>query len=170
MTEAEYLALPETMEKMELVDGFVVCEPSAGEPHQGILFRLALALGNWAESRTPPPTVRVAPLDIRFAADRILQPDLMLWCDPLVRPVAMPIVRIPDLCVEIVSSRPTYDRTTKRMLYAQARVMELWTVLPSRGVVERWSGPGLDVREETEGTLVTPLLPAFELDVASVFR
>ena len=80
------------------------------------------------------------------------------------------MVRIPDLCVEIVSRRIAYDRTTKRLLYAQAGVREFWTVMRKQRFVERWTGPGLDAREECRERVVTALLPGFSLDVARLFE
>jgi Uma2 family endonuclease len=169
MSEEEYLALPEMKARIELVDGFVVCEPSATYEHENACMTVGMALGNWAAARSPRPTVIASPLDIRFAADRILQPDVLVYCEPLVSPVKMPVARIPDLCVEIVSRRVAYDRTTKRLLYAQAGVREFWTVLRKQRLVERWTGPGLDTREECRERLVTPLLPGFELDILRLF-
>jgi Uma2 family endonuclease len=169
MSEAEYLALPETMRRMELVDGLVVCESSATEGHQAILHELSGELHFWTRGLASPPTVRFAPLDVRFQAERILQPDLLVFLDPLPRGVKTPIERIPDLCVEIVSRRHAYDRITKRQMYAEAGVRELWTVIGKQRLVERWTGPGLATLEECRERLVTPLLPGFELNVATLF-
>ena len=77
----------------------------------------------------------------------------------------MPIERIPDLCIEVVSTRRVYDRVTKRLAYAKAGVAEYWTVVQDLGFVERWTGPHLAVREKLRERLVTPLLPGFVLDV-----
>jgi Uma2 family endonuclease len=168
MTEADYLALPETKAHVELVDGLVVCEPTPSFGHQRGSVVIVTALEMWARTRDPKATVVAAPLDIRFGPGRILQPDVAVYCAPLVEPVAMPVPHVPDLCVEIVWARVTYDRTAKRLIYAQAGVREYWTVLRDRQLVERWTGPGLDTREECRDRLTTPLLPGFELDVVSV--
>ena len=167
-TEGEYLALPETLQRTELLDGELVCEPSPGESHQEIVGNLHAALHAWAHARTPVPTVRLGPLDIRFAPGRILQPDLCVFLDPLTRDTPMPIGRIPDLCVEVVSKRRAYDRVTKRLVYAEAGVREMWTVLPSWQLVERWTGARLSVREEMLDRIESPLLPAFMLPVAAL--
>ncbi len=170
MSEEEYLALPETATRMELVDGLVVCEPSAGFDHQSTSMALGSELREWARKRTPRPTVLAAPFDVRFAPGRILQPDLLVYVDPLERPVVMPVSRIPDLCVEIVSTRGAWDRTTKRLLYARAGVRELWTVLPRRLLVERWTGADLDAMQQCCERLSSPLLDGFEIDIARLFE
>src|SRR5687768_11133775 len=90
MSETEYLALPETMRRMELVDGLVVCEPGPSEGHQGILDGLLCDLHSWTRGLASPPTLRFAPLDVRFGPKRILQPDLFVFLDPLPRDVKTP--------------------------------------------------------------------------------
>ena len=168
MTEAEFFALPVTKTKTELFDGELICEPSPGFGHQDQVGRLYLLLATWAATHAPGCDVCLAPLDVRFARGRILQPDLLLFREPLARPVAMPIERIPDLCIEIVSTRRVYDRVTKRLAYAEAGVREYWTVVQDLGFVERWTGPRLAIREELRDRLVTSLLPGFELDVQAL--
>ena len=170
MTEAEFLSLPETMTKTELFDGELVCEPSPGAEHQGSVGSLHVILAAWAAAQSPKWEVWLSPLDVRFAPGRILQPDLLVFEGPLVRPVKMPIERIPDLCIEIVSSRRVYDRVTKRLAYAEAGVTEYWTVVKDLGFVERWTAPRLATREEVRDRLTTPLLPGLEVDVQALFQ
>ena len=169
-TEADYLALPETNQRMELLDGELVCEPSPGCGHQGIVGNLFAALDAWARVRSPAPTIRLGPLDIRFAPGRILQPDACVFLDPIPFDARMPITRVPDLCIEVVSRDRTYDRVTKRLVYAEAGVREMWTVVQAWPLVERWTGARLDQREELRETIVSPLLPGFSMTVAALRR
>ena len=169
-TEAEFLALPESKNRTELLDGECISEPSADFDHEERAARLWLALRGWAAQRDPRPDVCKAALDVRFAPGRILQPDVFVYLQPLPRPVRMPIETIPDLCIEVVSRDRVYDRVTKRQIYAAAGVREYWTVVAELGFVERWTGPGLDAREELRDTLETPLLPAFKLDLAELMK
>jgi len=169
MSEAEYLALPESKLRVELVDGLVVCEPGPTDGHQRLLQCVYDSVHAWTGSLARAPTVRWAPLDVRFGPNRILQPDLFVFLEPLPRDVKTPIERIPDLCVEIVSRRHAYDRVMKRQMYAEAGVRELWTVIEKQRLVERWTGPGLATLEECRVRLVTPLLPGFEMDVEGLF-
>ena len=168
-TEEEFLALPETNRRVELVDGEVVRE-SPDFTHQDIVRLVARSLETWAAARTPRPTVAFAPLDVRFGAGRILQPDVMVFLDPLERGVPMPLTRIPDLCIEIVSSNRAYDRTLKREIYADAGVREYWTVVPSLHFAERWTGPRLATREECRESLASLVLEGFTLDVAALLN
>ena len=168
MTEDEFLALPVTKTKTELLDGELLREPSPGFGHQHEVGCVFLALSTWAATQAPRPDVCVSPLDVRFAPGRILQPDALVFLQPLARPVRMPIDRIPDLCVEMVSTRRSYDRVTKRLAYGEAGVAEYWAVIPELGFLERFHGPGLRLREELRDHLTTPLLPGFELNVKTL--
>jgi Uma2 family endonuclease len=165
------------MRPTELVDGDLVEAPSPSYWHQEVLSRLVMALRAWAASHPEPVTVVQAPMDVRFAPDRILQPDAMVFLAALDRDITAPIQRIPELCIEVVftprtrlrvlSSNRTYDRVTKRFMYAEAGVAEYWIVDPA-GVVERCTGPGLVRREQLDDRLSSALLPGFELDVGEL--
>lgn len=66
---------------------------------------------------------------------------------------------------------PRDDRLTKRLIYAEAGVQELWT-LDVDGTFELWRGAHLGelTTLSPEDTVATPLLPDFELSLADVFR
>jgi Uma2 family endonuclease len=168
VTEEEFLALPETTERVEWIDGEVVVAPSPSFWHQEMLSRIVAALRAWALAR-PDVTVAQAPLDVRFGTGRILQPDAMVFLRRLSPDLEGPIVVVPELCVEVLSRNRAYDRVTKRFVYAEAGVQEFWIVEPA-GVIERRHGDGLNELEAVTGTLETPLLSGFALDVPSVFR
>ncbi len=169
VSEEEYLSLPETMERLELLDGEVVVAPSPSPWHQELLGRLVVALRAWSADAGRPVFVGMAPLDVRFAPLRILQPDAFVILESLALDREGPIDRVPELCVEVLSTNRAYDRLTKRLVYAAAGVQELWIVEPS-GLVERWFGPGLNQAEEVTSHLNTPVLPGFELDLEELFR
>lgn len=169
VSEEEFLCLPETVSPMELVDGEVIMAPAPTAWHRELLLRLTIQLREWAASQTPAPTVLTAPLDIRIAPQRIVQPDAMLYLAPLDLRQDGPIDRVPDLCIEILSTNRSYDRVTKRYLYAEAGVREYWMVDPA-GLIERRHGAGLGITDELGDRLVSPLLPGLSLDVTKLFN
>ena len=126
-----------------------------------------VALSSWAHTRSDPVTVAQAPLDVRFAPGRILQPDAMVFLTGLSPDLEGPVERVPDVCIEVLSTNRVYDRVAKRFLHAEAGVREYWLVDPA-GVVERRDGPGLSRAEEIAGVLSSPLLPGFAPDVAEL--
>ncbi|HEV8240227.1 MAG TPA: Uma2 family endonuclease [Thermoanaerobaculia bacterium] len=169
VSESEFLALPETMDRIELLDGEVIVSPSPSVWHQELLSRLVQLLRSWAAQRGERVFVGHSPLDVRFAPGRILQPDAFVILDELAWDHEGPIDRVPDLCIEVLSTNRVYDRLTKRFVYAAAGVRELWLIEPS-GSIERWSGEGLDTAEVLTASLTSPLLPGLTVDLATLFR
>ena len=120
VTEAEFLRLPETTEKIELIDGEVNASPSPTYWHQEVLGRLVAALRLWASTEQRPVLVGQTPLDVRFAPGRILQPDAFVAFIELSPSHEGPIDHVPALCIEVLSQNRVYDRVTKRFIYALA--------------------------------------------------
>lgn len=169
VTEEEFLALPESMERIELLDGEVIVSPSPSPWHQELLGRIVGSLRGWAARQERPVFVGLAPLDVRFGSGRILQPGVFVVLAPVSFDDQGPLDRVPEICVEILSTNRSFDRLTKRVVYASSGVQELWLVEPG-GLIERRHGRGLNEAEELTETLRTPLLARYELDVAGLFR
>lgn len=169
VSEAEFLALPETMEKVELLDGEVVMAPAPSAWHQEVLTRLVFELRSW--HRLHPEveaTIGQSPFDVRFGPDRILQPDAFVLLRAVPRDHSGPLDQIPEICVEVLSTNRVHDRVTKRFVYAAAGVREYWLIEPE-GPIERWSGENLTKVDVVSDRLVTELLPGFELDLSRLF-
>ena len=168
VTEAEFLSLPESNQRVELIDGEVIVPPSPEFRHQEILVRTVEAFRQWARQQQTPVTVAQSPLDVRFGPNRILQPDAMVFLARIPGSQRGPIDRVPEICVEVLSTDRVYDRVTKRLVYAAAGVQEYW-VVDVNAFIERWRGSGLVEEEILRDRLVTPLLPGFELDLPRLF-
>lgn len=169
VSEPEFLALPESVEKVELLDGEVHVAPSPSFRHQRVLHKLVVQLELWARTQPHPITVGQAPMDIRFGPERILQPDAFVILDRVDFDHVGPLERVPELCVEVLSTDRIYDRVTKRLVYAAAGVREYWVVEPT-GLIERWTGEGLVCAEEIVEILRSSLLPGLSVDVPSLFH
>jgi Uma2 family endonuclease len=168
VSEAEFLALPESNRPTELLDGEVIVAPSPSFWHQEVLTRLVQRLRQWASGTEQAFQVCQAPLDVRFGPDRILQPDAFVLPGALPRDHQGPITTIPLLCVEVLSAERVYDRITKRFVYAAAGVPEYWVVSPGE-LVEKWSGPGLDRYEQVTDRLRSSALPGLETGLSELF-
>ncbi len=168
VTEDVFLQLPESLERIELIDGEVVVSPSPSFWHKEVLGRIVVALRQWADNQKQPLTVCMAPLDVRFKKNRILQPDAFVLDSQIPANHEGPIDQIPTLCVEVLSQDRVFDRVTKRFLYAEAGVCEYWIVDPA-GLVERLFGSGLVQSESVVDTLSGTLLPGFELSIPDLF-
>lgn len=117
-TEAEYFALGETRNRIELIDGGLWVSPAPNRPHQDISFLLLTAIR---------PAARAAGLraheavNVRLAANRIVIPDLVVAKVGRLGGVADAHEVV--LAGEITSpSSLATDRVQKMQFYAAARI------------------------------------------------
>lgn len=169
MTADEYLALGETPERYELIEGVVVMSPSPTPRHQRAIFLLLRELG-----RFDPDSTRVEVFhdtDLKLDRGRVYRPNVSVYrreCIPTVpgRPTTPP-----DLVIEVLSpgSKPL-DLVTKREDYESFGVEEYWVIDPDGGTVRAW-------RRERERFVETPAIDdrlesraieGFVLDLAPV--
>ncbi len=134
---AEFLALPETLEHIELIDGEIVTLASPQIAHQRALRQIGFALT--LRSQRVGGEVFYAPMDVVLPDSNIIQPDL-LWLAP--GSACIPFQEkylqgAPDLIVEILSPGSVYhDRHTKYNLVQGNGVKEYWIVDTQDRLVE----------------------------------
>ena len=145
--------------------------PSPGFRHQ----KIAIALGAqlFAGLDGHPCEVLAAPMDVRLSAEDVIQPDVLVVCDPG-KIEDTHIEGAPDLVVEIASdSTVSYDRTLKLNLYAKHGVKEYWLVTPYPHLVEVLFLDGDSYRIHGVYTnrdrLISPTLPGLVMDLETVF-
>jgi Uma2 family endonuclease len=135
-TEDEYLALGETLDRVELVDGDLHMSPSPTRRHQRISRRLA----NVLEAAAPDFDVDVD-VNIRLRHGRILIPDVVLSrhgnLDGLITEAATIL-----LVCEVLSTNVGNDRVTKMHLYAEAGIPRYLIVDPAGPVLELYKLDG----------------------------
>lgn len=168
-TELEFLSLPKSNQRIELVDGEVIAAPSPTLRHQELLGRVYESLRAWARAGAVDTTVVQAPLDVRFAPGRILQPDVMVFLPALPADIELPVSRVPSLVIEVVSSNRIYDRVAKRAIYGNAGTQEYWLVDSLNNYVEVCCAEGLLTSRIETGQLRTSVLPGFTLDLVALF-
>lgn len=166
MTEEEFLQIPESLDHIELIDGEVHMAPAPTFDHQNVLLRLVRLVDAWARAN-PPAVAAFSPLDIRMAPGRILQPDAMLWLGGLADR-SSPITTIPDLVVEVLSGKPSYDRLTKKLIYFEAGVREYWIVDPILKTFE--IAHGLETRAPSREPVFSTVAPGLQVDPEEIFR
>jgi Uma2 family endonuclease len=123
----EWLALPEGPPYTELVDGLLVMSPVSAYRHQRLMVRL------WQQlDAAAPAQYEVMPeANVALGGDRALIPDFCIIDRPGFDGLILPARHV-VLVGEIASpSTRLYDRTTKRALYADARIPYLLLVDPS---------------------------------------
>lgn len=145
--------------------------PAPGANHQ----RVCLALGSEIRSllRGRPCEVFIAPLDVKLSDADIVQPDVIVVCDPA-KVTDTHVEGAPDVVVEIASPSTTvYDRIRKLRLYAEYGVKEYWLVTPYPHLVEVLLLDGDSYRIHSAftkaDTLTSPTLTDIEIALERIF-
>jgi len=104
-------------ERWEIIDGRpIAMSPSPGYRHQRICLRLGAELD--AFLRGKPCEVAIAPMDVKLSDEDIVQPDVLVVCDPR-KITDTHIEGAPDVVIEVASpSTAVHDRLIKLRLYA----------------------------------------------------
>ncbi|HAS83573.1 MAG TPA: Uma2 family endonuclease [Verrucomicrobia bacterium] len=114
-----------------------------------------------------------APVDVKLSEEDIVQPDLLVVCDPA-QIQRTYIEGAPALVIEVLSEASLFhDRVRKMGLYARSGVREYWLVTPYPHLIEVYelAGDAYTLRGgyTRDDTLASPSFPALHLDLASVF-
>jgi Uma2 family endonuclease len=145
-TEEEYLALGETPERIELLDGSLILTPSPTPPHQWISRRLANSLDQGAEARR---FLVFEAVNIRLRTGRLPIPDVVVtsksdFTDPVISADEAKLV------IEILSpSNASMDKVLKMNLFATAGIPWYMIVDPASGVLHLYRLDGDHYVEES---------------------
>lgn len=128
-TLEEWRQWPED-ERWELIRGVAwAMSPAPRLNHQRLLLRLATQLAT--QLRGAPCEPFIAPVDLYLDEDTVVQPDLMIVCDPS-KCRDEGVVGAPDWVLEILSSGTAWkDQTEKKQLYQDCGVREYWILNPN---------------------------------------
>ena len=159
-------------ERWEVIGGeLVAMSPAPATRHQQVVGELFGELRtHFAGKRCQP---FVAPIDIKLSEQDIVQPDVVIVCDPD-QIQRTHIEGPPSLAVEILSpSTASYDRGRKLDLYARSGVKEVWLVTPYPHLIEIFlldHGAYRRIGACTkEGEFASPSFPEFVLDLEKLF-
>lgn len=177
LTVADLDACPEDGNRYELIEGELFVSRAPRLPHQLILQRLQVTLGNYLESN--PIGILVPGAGAVFSEYDAVIPDLVFvrkerW-DKIVANDRF--VGAPDLVIEVLSpgsENRQRDLLVKRQLYAKYGVEEYWVVDAENGsvLIHRLGGQTLEelaiLKDDDE--ITSPILPGFWLRVRSIFN
>jgi Uma2 family endonuclease len=176
LTYEDYLLLPDDGLRHEIIDGEHYVNAAPASRHQYISLNLTLALGMHVRAHRLGQFY-YAPFDVVLSPIDVVQPDLVFISNERLHLLdAANLKGAPDLAIEILSpSSRRIDEGLKRKRYDLFGVTEYWIVDPELELVKiyRRGASALErvaeIDTETGGTIATPLLPGFTMDVAAVF-
>jgi excisionase family DNA binding protein len=175
-TYEDYVKIPaEPGYRSEILEGFLVKEPSPTTHHQRILIELAFQLKNFFNGFDPEGELFVAPLDVTLTAGNVLQPDI-LFVSGARRSIMRPerIDGACDLIVEIMSpANRRKDRIRKLEIYRKAGIPHYWIADPEENTLEAFAlkdgAYALIAAGSPEDSFTHPDFPGLSLDLARVF-
>jgi Uma2 family endonuclease len=160
-------------ERLELIEGELFVTPAPSLSHQEVSANCYSWLRR-AIAETGRGRVYYAPVDVRLAANTIIQPDLVVVLSDRLDILTRPRIEgAPSLIIEIVSpSTTTYDRVTKRGVYARYGVPEYWLVDFETWSVTVFSDPRggrYQLENEYGDTAVSATIPGLSVASADLF-
>jgi len=182
LTYEAYLALPETKEHYEIVDGVLIMPPAPSPAHQWYMMELAVRLRGFVNERGLG-VVLTAPVDliIRREPLRTRQPDILYLSAERtgIKGVSelqalQALETPPDLVVEILSpSNTRREIGTKLDDYCRAGVLECWLVSSEAETIEVLRLSTDEAITEAifgvDGTLHSEILGDFSLPMKELF-
>jgi len=131
LTADELFGFPDDGKRREIIEGVLYVAAAPSRLHQLVLFRLTLLVGNLVAA-TKSGQAYFSPVDVRFSAHDLVQPDLIY-----IRRERLHLYRghimdgPPDVVMEVISpSNRGYDLTEKARLYEKYAVPEYWVFDP----------------------------------------
>lgn len=172
-TYDDLAAFPDDGYRREIIGGELIVNAAPAPRHQDAV--LALGAGLLAWTKQHGGKVYVAPLDVYFAHDDVVEPDVVFLRPEHVEQIGERYVRdAPDLVVEVSSpSTRRLELVRKRDLYERYGVPEYWYVDRDADRVEVYR-LGADGRYGTPALLgagehlTTPAAPGFRVAVDEV--
>ncbi len=170
----EFLALPQSSERYELVDGKLVAKMNPTTPHSRVQKRLLRLIDDWCDKTdigevNPEWAVAL----VRRGVDWSPVPDLTYISSDQVPPDwdgegVCP--GIPLLVVEILSPGQSFGQMTQKATdYLLAGIDRVWVVDTTAQSITVFQRDSLPQTFWSDGTIEDPLLPDFVLPVSRLF-
>ncbi|MCL2235385.1 MAG: Uma2 family endonuclease [Defluviitaleaceae bacterium] len=139
LTYDDYYNMEDDGNRYELIDGELYAMAAPSIRHQEILGNLFLEIRTFLKGEKKC-RVFIAPVDVRLnhqkKDDTVVQPDLIVVCDPSKTEDGKSVKGAPDFVVEIFSSSTRKrDIQIKLPKYKKAGVKEIWLIEPDTEMV-----------------------------------
>lgn len=128
ITAEEYFKLTADREdRTELLDGEIVALAAPTEEHQDIAGGIYAEIRSFIHTNNGECKVMIAPFDVVLNENEVVQPDVLVICDPSKRD-GKRCNGAPDWVVEVTSANWRNDYRDKMELYRAHGVREYWIV------------------------------------------
>ncbi len=166
MTAGEFLAIGETEERLQLIDGVVVMSPRPTGRHQNSIRLIQQQLERYL--LTNPGAIYFVEVDLKLSDRKVYTPDLA--CYRAGRDVGIPdrLTLPPDLIIEVLSpGNKAFDLTKKKDDYESFGIGEYWAFDPADGRLRVYTreGDSLLERAVRDESVPSAALPDFTLDL-----
>jgi len=163
-------------QRWELIDGVPYAMAAPSPAHQRASRKLVRKFDEHLDGKNCE--VFYAPLDVRLNADKaddtVVQPDILVICDPSMLSDNKSCKGAPDLVIEILSpSNARHDRVVKFAKYREAGVQEVWFVDAETGDVEVCKRLGGEYTTNFYGltdSITVGILPELTIDLNTIFE
>ena len=178
MTYDDYYKMEKGDKRYELIDGELYAMAAPSINHQTVLVNL-IALFHAHLRGGRKCKLLPAPIDVRLnhkkGDDTVLQPDLIVVCDPSKIKDGKSVRGAPDLVVEISSpSTRKHDLNKKLPKYREAGVAEIWLIDPETKMIMVFKPRDTEenlARIYTTDEEITPgILPDLVMDTNHIFE
>jgi Uma2 family endonuclease len=169
----------ETDERYELIDGVPYAMAAPLVRHQRASGKLLQKIANHIDQKGGSCEIFHAPFDVRLSHDKgddtVVQPDLVIICDPKKIEDGKSCKGAPDLVIEILSPSNTYhDRIVKFAKYREAKVKEIWfldleTKTIEIYIIDKESGNYMPHLYLGPVTVPVGILPGLFIDMKDIF-
>lgn len=166
MTAADFFAIGQTEERLQLVDGVVLMSPRPTPLHQTILRLVLRQLEQYLDAH--PGAACFPEVDWELRPDTVYSPDLACFAPGRLTSIPARLTAPPDLIIEILSpGTKAFDLTTKRDDYERCGVGEYWTIdtADARVRCARREGGALVESPVTGDAIASAALQGFTLDL-----
>lgn len=174
MTLAEFLELPRTEQRCELINGVVYMAAFPVPDHEILVMLLATYLSQ--SVMLTGMGIVMGTAGVVVSSDSALGPDITVIRTERTDIIGPTVIDggPPDIVVEALSSDRNRDLVAKRALYEQAGIAEYWILDGSANTLTALELGDDGVYQEravltAADTLTTPLFPSFSLPLSQLF-
>lgn len=173
LTHHDLDATPDDGNRYEVIDGVLYVSPFPNSSHQNVISALLIVLGNHVRQHGLGK-VFTSGLKVVLDEPTGVGPDVVYISAARLPGLAIDGFHgIPDLLVEVLSSKPTLDTQIKKAKYARSGVPHYWIVDPAQRILQAFQLEGehyvLAAEAAGDATFQPSLFPGLLIPLAELW-